>query len=96
MFWLAAVVSDRSLLSMRPFSSAHRRIGKGFSGRAVPADPKEAKKMDAFIHYGIGAAVQAIRIPGWKLQKPMLNASELISALASAVCQALRKATLLF
>lgn len=45
------------------------RIGGAVKGFQVDQylNPKEAKKMDAFIHYGIGAAVQAIRDSGLEI-----------------------------
>ncbi|MBK9951580.1 MAG: beta-ketoacyl-ACP synthase II [Candidatus Competibacteraceae bacterium] len=46
-------------------------------------NPKEAKKMDAFIHYGIGAAVQAIQDSGLEITEA--NAERIGSFIGSGI-----------
>ncbi len=46
-------------------------------------NPKEAKKMDAFIHYGIGAAMQAIQDSGLEITET--NAERIGTAIGSGI-----------
>lgn len=49
---------------------------------------KDAKKMDPFIHYGLGAAFMALHDSAWRSPTPMPSASARSSAPASAACLA--------